>query len=182
MSGEVRSFESMDDMIAYMRDQTGKANAGLAPEQASLRPGCYWVQFAYAEDVAIFGHSFTTDLYVSSELDATDESESVELYGSHQAHADHLRKEHANDWANGYMFGRAYSIYEPKGELGSTHKASVWPISPATFAAAGGANWSTERLHEVARAGVPDARAALVELHNAEVAYRTHYGYGDGES
>jgi len=58
----------------------------------------------------------------------------------------------------GYIFGKSYSIIEPRGELGSTHVSCMWPINEAAFNEAREQMWRPDLLSNEAS---PNLRRAL---------------------
>jgi hypothetical protein len=151
---DFKEFNSLDEMFEYMEDQTVKANAGLAPAQCDLTWGSYFVNFQPADDLVIFGRVFTADEARENEIKA----------GASEAEADFSSATLADSLTRGYLFGRAYSVWEPGGELGSTHRASAWPISRELFEAAQAVKWVPGELdHE-----------SLVQLDAAWQAFRSH--------
>lgn len=147
----VYGFDSIDDALRFMGRATGRANRSLTPEQRSLTWGSYWVRF-HAGELMIFGYVQTPDEVEAAERgcygDTLAEEEAAELrWAMKSVHERHGR---------GYLFGRCYSVVEPDGELGDTHRASAWPITAETFEAARVAGWDVARM-------APDARRAVHE-------------------
>lgn len=144
----VKGFDSLDAMFEYMAEQERLANERMTDSQRyGLKPGSYWVSPG-PDGLLIFGHAYDAAEYVNSELDATPEDESIEYYGSRVAHGDFLRGQFFEDWHRGYMFGRAYSVWESDGELGSTHKANAYPIPASWFELARNAGWRAEFIRD----------------------------------
>lgn len=140
MSG-FKSFGSMEEMFDYMAQATEVANANLSDEQRALTWGSYW--FRPYEGIVIFGWVFPQDelerqeraSYGHTPLDPEEEAEFAYAM-------EHTRENHER----GYLFGKAYSVWEPSGELGDTHRASAWPITAEQFTAAQEAGWDHEHL------------------------------------
>jgi hypothetical protein len=134
----IRSFRSFDEMIEYMAEATNAANANLLPEQRALTWGSYW--FRPYEDIIIFGYVFTEaelaerERYSYHNGGPLDEEEEAEFtWTIARTKENHER---------GYLFGEAWSVWEPHGELGDTHRASAWPISREQFEFARAAGWN----------------------------------------
>lgn len=136
-------FGSLDEAFDFMTRQTEIANASLTPEQRSLTWGSCW--FRPYEGIVIFGHVYTAEEFEQKErhsyhrggpLDAEEEAEFA--YAKERVLDAHER---------GYLFGEAFSVWEPTGELGDTHRASAWPITERQFESARTAGWDhTDRL------------------------------------
>jgi len=130
-----------------MQDQSRRekeANAQLMPEQIAMRDSIdahqYWIHLRPGLEFPIFGDAWS--LKVQAENDrqfypsVMTKEEKAEYKDSRDAYADSRQR--------GYIFGRAYSVVEPRGELGSTHVAEMWPISEAAFDEATAANWQPD--------------------------------------
>ena len=134
----VRSFNSMEEMFDFMARATESANAHLADEQKALTWGSYW--FRPFDDFVIFGYVFTQEEFEARERwsyhrgGALDEEEEAE-FGFSKAHV-------LDAHERGYLFGEAFSVSEPSGELGDTHRANAWPITAEQFEAAKAAHWN----------------------------------------
>ena len=50
----------------------------------------------------------------------------------------------ADAHARGYMYGKAYSVVEPDGEWGSTHRVSMQKVSKQTFDRMRELGWTLE--------------------------------------
>lgn len=135
MNEYIRSYDSLEDALADITRNTNIANAGLAPEQRACTWGTYWVRFIPTgqEMLVVFGRvqqleeTVEQEMVLENEMPGPDEAE---VRATMQASHD-----------QGYMFGRAYSVVEPRGELGSTHRANMWPITEDLYHAAQAANW-----------------------------------------
>lgn len=142
----VESFDSMDELFADMARRTDQANKNLAPEQKGLDWGSHWIQFMVSDGgrdgapLIIVGRCHTTS----------------EVYAAERAAMGPFTEDNASECAaelvdtistiigsheNGYLFGTAYSTVEPDGELGSTHRSSVWPLSSRAFEALHSNGW-----------------------------------------
>lgn len=129
-----KGFESFDEMQQWMARQTELANDNLHPVQRELTWGSYWVNFALLSDrIVVFGR-----------VDPLPEADDVETLAENQRIEAELER--------GYMFGRAYSMMSPEGELGDTHRFSVWPIEARLFEMAKAAQWDIDRLEPPGRA------------------------------
>ena len=135
--GGFMSFDSTEEMFDFMARKTDEANASLTDEQKSLTWGSYW--FRPYEGIVIFGHVFTEDEFEQKERwsyhrgGPLDEEEEAEFaYSKARVYDAHER---------GYLFGEAFSVWEPRGELGDTHRANAWPILQWQFVSAQSAGW-----------------------------------------
>jgi len=134
-------FENIDDMFEFMEKRTNEANANLAPAQQGVTYGDCWARFDTPHNFGFieFGHveteaEFRASMVKYPKAETDSEWESIQT--------EHER---------GYLFSKAYSLMGPDGELGDTHRASMWPIDRALFDAARAVDWDYKRLE------VPDA-------------------------
>lgn len=153
-------FESLDEMVAWQQQQTASANANLAPEQAAITWGDHWVRFDPASMTVIFGTIWELSYWDGKIAEAEPGEDRDEwVWEKDSVIASHV---------NGYLFGRAYSIIEPDGELGSTHRANMWPITPECFEAAEQAGW---RLNDIKAPYENELRAAYDGWRAAQLAW-----------
>lgn len=157
------SFDTMEEMVEFMRRQEEEANAHLAPQQQAVTWGDYWIRFYDIEHrICIFGHVYTEDEMMEKEravpLMAGESSEEVEAEIA--AEMEGIRDAHKR----GYMYGWAYSVIEPEGEPGSTHQANLWPIPQWLYEQARDVRWVMDDLD-------PQGKA---EVQRAYTEYRTH--------
>ncbi len=138
---DVTGYASMDEMFAAMAEAEDAANASLLPAQVRLRDDItnevYW--FRPNDDFEIYGHGWTAVMCNESSLasgcsagEAARETEAV-----------------VEARTRGYLFGRAYSVIMPLGEIGSVHVATVVPITKAVFELARLNEWSSKREVEL---------------------------------
>jgi hypothetical protein len=129
-------FDNFEQMAKWMDDRTKEANLGLAPEQVAISYGHTWARFDQLDTGIgiVFGRIFTEAEYLAGELDDEVETPSETLA--------RIRENHDR----GYMYGIAYSMVEPDGEYGDTHRANMWPIDGDLFAAAAEAGWDHRAL------------------------------------
>jgi hypothetical protein len=134
---EVLGFDSHDEMIEHIRRAQRTALEGLHPAQQGIGPGDCWVQF---HDVAnrhiVFGYVLPLPVVRRLEVES----------GATKREAADAVQETAARLANGFMYGKAYDRFNPKGELGETHKLNVWPIDHRTFSAAKNVDWQIDLL------------------------------------
>lgn len=169
----VEQFESFDDMARVMGEREDSANASLLDIQQDLRDDTehtrYWIRPFPQAGVIIFGETYSfRDLCDSvvkyvPDLEANDESYDEmldEVVWEVRASTESRQR--------GYLFGRAYSMLEPEGELGSTHVASVAPISREAFEEARTAGWRV-LVPQDDNAGTPTLLAECLNLDNRVV-------------
>ena len=149
-----RKFDSIEEMFDYIEKQTQRANASLTAEQKAITWGSHWVRFLPSEQLIIFGRVFTLAEIEQGERSAGASTEELE-YTLNSCRANHDR---------GYLFGRAYSVAEPDGELGDTHRANMWPITEQQFDEARQAAWNPSRI-------VPGMFSWLAEAYSHYRAY-----------
>ena len=131
-----KQFDSFGDAVDFMRKATDAANETLAVEQRAVTWGSYWIRFVPEDQLMVFGHVYTKHELLEGEYKAG--SDLPELRETLQAMvANHDR---------GYMFGPAYSVIEPEGELGDTHRANLWPITRSQFLEAQSVGWVPGRV------------------------------------
>jgi hypothetical protein len=129
---EFREFGSLDEMFEFMKANEDAANASLTPQQRSLDWGSYWV--SPQEDFVIFGYCYTYEQQAMSERYAYHHG--GELNEEEEAEFEYTMRRSRENHEAGRMFGTAFSVIEPTGELGTTHKAAAWPISADQFVSA----------------------------------------------
>lgn len=127
---QFRSFDSIADMVDYMQKQTEWANANLAPKQQAVTYGDHWARFDQ-KGFVIFGKVATLDEATGSTPSSEKDYELKSLTANHD---------------RGYMFGKCYSVIEPTGEWGDTHRANLWPIPVEMFDAVKAVGWDTDAL------------------------------------
>jgi hypothetical protein len=153
----VESFDSFEEMRRVMGEREDSANASLLPIQVDLRDDVdntrYWVRPYPEGGFLIFGEAWSFKEYCDVSASYVDDVPTTTPEGIHPS---------GDDWASyheslsesvyeirtsvesrqrGYLRGQAYSVVEPKGEGGSTHVASVMPISKEAFEEARSSGW-----------------------------------------
>jgi len=132
----VKGFASFEDALKFMADATDAANKNLAPEQRAITWGSYWLRFAPEYHCVIFGRVMPMEELIDSEREAGAEPEEL----------DYTREHYTEQHERGYLFGYAYSVMEPRGELGDTHRANMWPITQEQFEHAKDAEWELRHV------------------------------------
>lgn len=130
-------FESMDQAFAWMADQTERANAVLTEEQRQITYGDCWIRFwtpSLNDIIVIFGKVMTRE-----EVHESEHRGAVAPFDIAEADATTQRVFEQHE--RGYLFGWAYSVIEPLGEPGDTHRAHVWPIGTDLFEAVKAVGW-----------------------------------------
>ena len=134
------AFESFEDMQRFMAEREREANEDLTPARIQLRDAigerCYWIRLDW--EVPIFGEAWSLEETFTSERRCFGET----LNAEEQAELEYTTERMAESRARGYLFGKAYSVYEPAGELGSTHVAEVVPIPKMMFLLAKANGWT----------------------------------------
>ena len=117
----IKSFDSLEAMMDEMAAQEAAANASVTERQKrDLGWGTHG--FRLVRDIPIWTHVYT-------------QAEAFEGEDDHTVDLLH------NSYERGYRYGMHYSRLEPRGELGSVHIASMWPISKRDFDIAREAGW-----------------------------------------
>ena len=123
------SFDSFDDMLAFMRESERQANARTTPAQRNIGYGSYWVRSW--QGVMIFGYVPSMDEIMDQERDL----------GASDAEIRWEVESLENAYERGYRYGKCYSVIEPLGEWGSTHVSAMIEIPKEIFEAAQEAGW-----------------------------------------
>lgn len=130
----VEFFDNTDDMFAAISRGVEQAKARATPAQNAITYGDYWMR-AW-EDILIFGY-----IYTREEMDAAE----VKL-GATQEELEYEHQVYDRSYADGFRFGRAYSVIEPDGELGDTHVSDMVKITKEEFESAKSLNWDFEQV------------------------------------
>lgn len=132
------SFDSLDEAFATMARGEAAANARLHERQRAMTPPCWFVR------VIDFGND---RVVVFGEVPAFEEMDRVEReLGAGDEEARETDKMLRGAFERGYLFGQCFSVVEPEGEWGSTHKVDVWPITQAQFEEAREFNWNPQAI------------------------------------
>jgi hypothetical protein len=126
---EIRGFDNIDDMMAFMRQQEAQANARVTPDQAEIGYGDFWMR-PY-EDIVVWGYVPT-----EAEVEAAEGGE-----GADPEELEYTMSTLRDAYARGYRYGRAYSPWEPEGEWGSTHISSMEKVTEYEFESAKDHGW-----------------------------------------
>lgn len=138
----IQTFTTHEEMIAALQGRAAHALAGLHAAQAALTYGDHWVQFADLDNRQIlFGRVFTQGEVAKSELDS----------GASIAETATVLTDTDGALRGGYLYGRAHDRFNSDGELGTTHKAHVWPIEERLYLWARDVDWEIERLDPAGR-------------------------------
>lgn len=149
-------FDSFDQMSEFMAEAERVAIESTSPTQAKIGEGDYWFRPVPEMEIVIFGRVHPLTEVEAAERDA----------GAEDWEVTEVVEGTRSSLERGYLYGTAYSMYEPNGELGSTHRSTVWPITEAQFNEANDAGWDARLLG-------PWFREALIAAHNeVEVARR----------
>lgn len=165
---EFMEFDNVDEMFVWMRARTIDANAHLADAQREVTWGSYWMRL-FDPPIVIFGKVSTEAEMVADETKVKPGEDPAEVLAEAEWTIARLRENHEA----GYMFGMAYSLIEPEGEWGDTHRANLWPISEKLFLDAKACGWDMRVLrdgpYEESLAEFESAFRAI-RLHNASIA------------
>ena len=138
----IQTFETTEEMVVALRKRAEEARAGLHSVQSSLTWGDHWVQFVDLENRhVVFGRiHFDREVGLAELLSGADWDDTVAVVEKTAASLD-----------EGFMYGRAHDKFNVEGELGTTHKASVWPIEERLFLMAQRVDWNIAALDETGR-------------------------------
>ena len=147
----IRTFDNIEEALEAMRTATDQANSTLHPIQRAVTYGDYWVRFFDLENrILIWGFIEPMESVLADEAALAEDGDDGP---SQQEVREHVQGNHDR----GYMYGKAYSVIEPEGEWGDTHRAHMWPISEELFMAAKGVDWRMDDLDYLARQGLEQA-------------------------
>jgi hypothetical protein len=138
----VQSFDSFEDLQKTLNAQIEKAKTWILPRQAAITFGDHWMRIwdsGYGEKFLICGYIHTVE-----ELDR----EERRLGASEEE----ILEEHETmeySYNNGFRFGTAYSVIEPRGELGDTHVSQMVPITKEEFEDAKLLRWDLELVADL---------------------------------
>lgn len=178
----IKQFSSFEEAMNAMAEAEAAANENLAPEQSALTWGSTWVRFDHVPSgVLIVGRCATIEEVEAGERECAPKIEDYPVETGPPVIVDEFTADTAefegelagtlaqtrDSHERGYLFGRAYSAIEPDGELGSTHRANAWPISPECFDALRRASYHPHRLSLA-------APALAAELESAYKAWAHH--------
>jgi hypothetical protein len=141
----MHGYKDIDEMFAHMAAAEKTAMERVLPEQRAMIDSSQEQWFlnlsVNPEELAIFGEAWSLRRARKEELESY-HVQSVDELGEEDRHAFHSScKMMADSRRRGYIFGRAYSEIEPRGELGSTHVADMWPLTEAAFNEAREQDW-----------------------------------------
>lgn len=176
---QIQSFDSMEQMQEAMASAEAAANAGLRPDQVTLRDDrqrpAHWVRVFPEAGCLIFGEAWsdvqtfeasakyvparpTADGLGPTDYDGSDQEYVEEYESALDQAADEIRTT-LDSRERGYMMGEAWSVMEERGELGSTHVANAFPISAEAFAEARAAGWQAVKFMGAENATDDELRA-----------------------
>jgi hypothetical protein len=148
-------IESLAAYYKEVREATDSANRHLHDLQRAVAWGDCWARFFdVVGNVVIFGTVMPESDAVAVENKSGATPRELRDFVS-SLHDRHER---------GYLWGRCHSIAMPMGELGSTHRAYVWPVSERLYDEAREAQWRIKDLSAI----------GMIELSEAYREYREH--------
>lgn len=145
----IKTFGDPEEMRETIQQWREAALAGLAPAQADLTFGSHWVRFE--DDLVIFGRVATLSEVGVAEMEL----------GASGEEAAAMTHQISENMEAGLLYADCYSVVEVDGEVGNTHKASVWPIDESLFEQARRVDWDPYRLPDSGRALLTEAWAAF---------------------
>jgi hypothetical protein len=131
----IMGFDTLDEMLAFIAKAEDAVQAQpITPQQQSIDWGAY-VFRAVADGpdhaLAIWGHVWSLTEWREKEIAAGATQEELE-YSTERLVDAHER---------GYRYGEYYSEPYPKGDIGSAHISTLWPISRRDFEYARRIGW-----------------------------------------
>lgn len=146
---EVRSFDSDEEMWAYMEAAHQAAMDAITPHQRRLMDGRGFFWFRHYPEVqqgfSIWGERWSLEKFVevyearAVKAEAEGDPDTAEEWRTSY-------REEPEKISRGYFFGMAYSEIEPEGELGSTHASVMIEVSRETYEKAREHNWSLTEM------------------------------------
>jgi hypothetical protein len=136
VSQHIRSFGSIEEMFEAIEEGNRQASAALTDQQRGIMPGQHCIRFEPVDRLVIFGEIPTADEFRAGEVAA----------GADEAEADEAVHHFNAQVRRDLLFGQWYSVVEPRGEWGTAHRWSLWPLSGELFEAARRVEWDTDRL------------------------------------
>lgn len=145
---------SWEDLMKFEADNQAAALAALLPVQRELLDGRAFCWFNYNGELglAVFGES-----------DSVEESQRKEAALSGPEDGEPFN--YAEGRRRGFAFSMSYSAWEPRGELGDVHLATLMPIERRAFEAARDCEWDMVTLAKK----YPQAYGYVVSAWNAGV-------------
>jgi hypothetical protein len=159
-------YKDFDEMMAHMRQAELKAMARILPEQQAMincRKEQWYINIAVdIKELFIAGEAWSLDRARKEELDSYKVKSAEELSDEDRQEFRSSTRMTRDSRMRGYIFGRAYSEIEPRGELGSTHVTAMLPIDEAAFNEAREQDWRPDLFSE---SKSPNLRLALFLFH-----------------
>lgn len=138
---EVQGFDTFDEMLEVIDAGRQAAIDAATDEQNAITYGDHWLALYNMGEpegiLAVFGTVWTLEHLreQSAEAGGVESEIRDEIAYTKQSHE------------SGYRFGEAFSLVEPRGELGSTHVAAMAAkITPEQFEWAKKCEWDPGRL------------------------------------
>lgn len=144
---------SIDDFFERVRRGNELDSENLAPEQKAITWGSTWVRTVRGSPV-IFGYVPTLEELVREET----------MYGATEEECEYLVGHRKSQERNDLLSCRCFSEILIGGEMGTIHRAWVWPIPSVIFEAAKAVDWDESKMNE----------AVVLPVTNAVAAYRQH--------
>jgi len=134
---EFLTFDTFEEMQEHLASLEQAANDRTTDDQKSMEPPCWWINPQPGIGLIIFGESWTLD-----EVDRRNrESYGHPLDPEEEEEADWSHRSMTDSYGRGYLFGKAFSLACPDGELGSTHRSEMIEISREQFEHARSHGW-----------------------------------------
>lgn len=154
-SAAKRSRAALREEIARMLAKEDELNAALTAEQRAIGWGdCYtrvWPGAGPLDAPAstVYGYVVPLFEFITAEVAAMTRLgiDAAERTAEAQVTVDKVRRGVARGW----WHVRAFSVNEPRGEVGDEHAALMTPISRAAFDAARDRHWHPQRLAGASR-------------------------------
>ena len=159
-------FDSVEEMMAHLHKEEVAANKRTWPKQRALiecKEDQYYMNIAVdPRELFIVGEAWSLEHARREELKAFHKMEGTTQLSEEQWKEFRQSCKNLEDSRKrGYIMSRGYSVIEPRGELGSVHINSMWPISKLAFEECRRQGWRPDMLNEQKS---PHLRQCLREL------------------
>jgi hypothetical protein len=133
----VQSFDNAEDMFAAINRGVEAAKRRATPRQWAISYGDYWLR-------TFEGFIIAGRITPEAELWGAEEE-----LGASGEELEEERRMMEDSYADGFRFGKAWSIACPEGELGDTHISDMIPITKEEFEQLKDLDWIPEDINKL---------------------------------
>lgn len=156
---ETKEFTSAEEAITFLRQSREDSRVlteVLTEEQQGVTWGSCWARFW--KDLVVFGRVETQEELRASEMHGIADISDPDEREMALAEVEAILRVTIRNEADGFLYGWCHSAIEP-GELGTTHRASMWPISEALYRHAEEHGWDPDTFRPIYRLELAQAYA-----------------------